>query len=131
MTRLDPVRSPVLDTLLAHRRPIEPFETPARQSTGSWGWLRLALTGLLSLVAVLGCRFPAWAVLVLPTAALATQAVRRWRWPFRAACSAVLATYAAQVMQLALTTWAFRFGASFALFMAAAFFWGLRMDEFN
>lgn len=131
MARFDPVRSPVLDTLLAHRQPIEPVEPPPRSSASRLRWLQLAAIGFLSLGAVLAWHFPPWAILVLPAAGLATQAVRRWRWPFRAACSGVLAIYAAQIIQLAMTTWAFRFAASFALFMAAAFFWGLRMDEFD
>ena len=80
---------------------------------------------------MLACGFPPWAVLVLPTGAIAALALRGRRWPFRAACSAVLAVFTAQVVQLALFTWAFRFAASFALFTAAAVCWGMRRDEFD
>lgn len=66
-------------------------------------------------------------MLVIPATAISCQALRRW--PYRAGWSAVLAIYAAQVVQLGLTTWAFRFCAAFALFIAAAFMWGLRTDE--
>lgn len=131
VARFDPVRSPVLDTLLAHRPPIDPVEPPPRPAPSSLGWLRTAIVGSFSLAVVLAFRFPPWAVPALPSAALATQALRRWRWPFRAACSAVLACFSAQTIQLALFTWSFRFAASFALFMAAAFCWGLRMDELD
>ena len=128
MTRFAPVRSPVLDSLLAYRRPVESVDPPP---PGSLSLLRLALVGAPAIGVAVLFRFPPWAVLVLPAAALASLAVRRWRWPFRAACSAALAAYTAQLIQLALFTWAFRFGAAFALFMAAAFCWGLRMDEFD
>lgn len=127
MSRFGPVRSEVLDSLLAHRQAVDivqPSPSPSPEAASSLPWTRLTLVAIPAVGVALLSHFPPWAILVLPVSALAAQTVRRRRWPFRLASAAVFAAYAAQLIQLALFTWAFRFAAAFALFVAAAFCWG-------
>jgi hypothetical protein len=111
-------------------RPVEPEEPAPPEASPSLSW-RLALVYLSALGAALLFRFPRWAVLALPLAALATQAVRRLRWPYRIAFAALFAAYAAQISSIVNSPagWGFRFASAFVLFLAAAFFWGLQTDE--
>jgi hypothetical protein len=138
MTRFGPVRSTVLDSLLEHRlTALPPAETPpllgddAQPGSTSLPWTRIVLVAVPALGVALLSHFPPWAILVLPVSALAAQVVRRRRWPYRLAAAAVFAAYAAQLIRIALFPWAFRFAAAVVLFAAAAFFWGLLLDEFD
>src|SRR2546423_5239217 len=75
---------------------IEQEEMAPSDASSSLPWRWLALVYLAALGGALLFRFPAWAVLVLPLAALAAQSVRGLRWPYRFASAAAFGAYAAQ-----------------------------------
>jgi hypothetical protein len=129
MARIPPAGAPPPD--LFDLRPVEPEEPVPPAAPSSLSWARLAIVYLAALGAALLFRFPPSAVLALPLAALSAQAVRRLRWPYRFACAAVFAAYAAQISSIVNSPagWGLRFASAFVLILAAAFFWGLQVDE--
>jgi len=126
MTRLP---APPPDLFDLHR--LETDE-PKADEASSLPWTRLALVYMSALGAALLFRFPSWALLGFPLAALVTQSLRPWRWPHRIFSAAVFAAYAAQITSIVVSPagWGFRFAAAFVLFLAAGFMLGLQMDEF-
>jgi hypothetical protein len=96
-------------------------------------WARLAAVGVAGLGVAWLFRFPPWALIGLPFAAVVSQVLQEWRLPRRIAWTAVAAAYLAQIGDMVVSpiTWWLRFGFFFVLIGAAVVFFGLRMDEFD
>jgi hypothetical protein len=104
-------------------------EELASSGTSSLPWRRLALVYFGALGCALLFRFPTWAVLALPLAALAAQSVRRLRWPYRVASAAVLSAYVAQISSISVSPagWGFRFASTLVFLVVVA--WGMQIDD--
>ena len=129
MEQLPPSVKPAAD--LFDLPSIEREEPAPSSASSSLPWRWLALVYLAALGGALLFRFPAWAVLALPLAALAAQSVRALRWPYRVASAAVFGAYAAQISSIVVSPagWGFRFASAFLLFVVVASCWGLQVDD--
>lgn len=109
--------------------PIEPEELAPSGTSSSLPWRRLALVYFGALGGALLFRFPTWALLALPLAALAAQSVRGLRWPYRVASAAVLSAYVAQISSISVSPagWGFRFASTLVFLVVVA--WGMQVDD--
>lgn len=109
--------------------PIEPEELAPSDTSSSLPWRRLALAYFGALGCALLFRFPTWASLALPFAALAAQSVRGLRWPYRVASAAVFSAYVAQISSISVSPagWGFRFASTLVFLVVIA--WGMQVDD--